>query len=121
MRITVDIKKAYRGAARDFHLHSTFSTTDNRVVLFGPSGSGKTLTLRAIAGLMRPDAGSITLDGRTLCDSAQNVFVPPRDRRIGYLFQDYALFPHLTVAQNVAFGLTPPDSYNNCRSHQKTL
>ena len=107
MRITVDIKKAYRGAARDFHLHSTFSTTDNRVVLFGPSGSGKTLTLRAIAGLMRPDAGSITLDGRTLCDSAQNIFVLPRERRIGYLFQDYALFPHLTVTQNVAFGLTP--------------
>lgn len=107
MRITIDIKKAYRGAARDFHLHSAFSTTDNRVVLFGPSGSGKTLTLRAIAGLMRPDAGKITLDGRVLCDSEAGVFLPPRDRRIGYLFQDYALFPHLTVEQNVAFGLTP--------------
>ena len=107
MRITVDIQKAYRSAARDFHLHSSFAATDNRVVLFGSSGSGKTLTLRAIAGLMRPDTGSISLDGRVLFDTATGVFVPPRERKIGYVFQDYALFPHLTVRQNVAFGLTP--------------
>jgi molybdate transport system ATP-binding protein len=107
MRITVAIKKAYHAATRDFHLDSEFAATDNRVVLFGPSGSGKTLTLRAIAGLMRPDSGVITLDGRVLCDMASGVFVPPRERKIGYVFQDYALFPHLTVRQNVAFGLTP--------------
>jgi len=107
MRITVDIQKAYHSAARDFHLASTFATTDNRVVLFGPSGSGKTLTLRAIAGLMRPDAGTITLDGRVLFDAANKHFVLPRERRIGYVFQDYALFPHLTVHQNVAFALSP--------------
>lgn len=107
MRITVDIRKSYHTATRDFHLHSAFATTDNRVVLFGPSGSGKTLTLRAIAGLMRPHAGSITLDGRVLYDAAAGVFVPPRERKIGYVFQDYALFPHLTVRQNVAFGLSP--------------
>jgi molybdate transport system ATP-binding protein len=107
MRITVDIKKAYHAASRDFHLESTFAATDNRVVLFGPSGSGKTLTLRALAGLMRPDSGFISLDGRVLFDAANHVFVPPRERRIGYVFQDYALFPHLTVRENVAFGLTP--------------
>ena len=107
MRITVDIKKAYRSAAREFHLHAAFATTDNRVVLFGPSGSGKTLTLRSIAGLMRPDAGAITLDGRVIFDSDQDVFLPPRERAIGYVFQDYALFPHLSVRQNVAFGLAP--------------
>ena len=106
MRITVDIQKAYRSAARDFHLHSSFAVSDNRVVLFGSSGSGKTLTLRAIAGLMRPDIGSISLDGRVLLDTNKGLFVPPRERRIGYVFQDYALFPHMTVRQNVAFGLT---------------
>lgn len=107
MRITVGIEKAYKSASRGFHLKADFATTDNRVVLFGPSGSGKTLTLRAIAGLMRPDVGNITLDGRILCDSAKGVFLPPRERKIGYVFQDYALFPHLTVRQNVAFGLRP--------------
>jgi len=107
MRITVAIKKAYHAATRDFHLDASFATTDNRVVLFGPSGSGKTLTLRAIAGLMRPDAGSIRLDGRVLYDAAAGIFLPPRERKIGYVFQDYALFPHLTVRQNVAFGLRP--------------
>jgi len=107
MRITVDITKSYHAATRDFHLHSSFATTDNRVVLFGPSGSGKTLTLRAIAGLMRPDAGSIALDGRVLFDASKSHFLPPRERAIGYVFQDYALFPHLTVRQNVAFGLAP--------------
>ncbi|MFU2208554.1 ABC transporter ATP-binding protein [Solidesulfovibrio sp. C21] len=105
MRITVNITKSYKSAQRDFHLQSEFATTGNRVVLFGPSGSGKTLTLRAIAGLMRPDAGTITVDGRVLVDTAAREFVPPRSRNIGYLFQDYALFPHLTVRQNVGFGL----------------
>jgi molybdate transport system ATP-binding protein len=107
MRITVGIKKAYKSPVRGFHLTADFATSDNRVVLFGPSGSGKTLTLRAIAGLMKPDAGGITLDGRVLCDSAKGVFLPPRERKIGYVFQDYALFPHLTVRQNVSFGLRP--------------
>lgn len=75
-------------------------------VLFGPSGSGKTLTLRALAGLLRPDAGYIRVGGETLFDSGAHVDVPVRDRRIGFMFQDYALFPHLSVADNVAFGLT---------------
>jgi molybdate transport system ATP-binding protein len=107
MRITIGIEKAFKSAARSFHFSASFSTSDNRVVLFGPSGSGKTLTLRAIAGLMRPDSGSISVDGRVLFDSGRKVFLPPRERKIGYVFQDYALFPHLTVRQNVAFGLKP--------------
>lgn len=72
-------------------------------VLIGPSGCGKTSVLRAIAGLERPAAGHIVLDGRVL--AAEGVHVPPEQRRIGMVFQDYALFPHLSVAQNVAFGL----------------
>lgn len=75
-------------------------------VLFGPSGSGKTLTLRALAGLLRPDSGFIRLNGETLFDARAGVNIPVRQRRIGYVFQDYALFPHLSVADNVAFGLT---------------
>jgi len=74
-------------------------------VLFGPSGSGKTTVLRALAGLDRPDAGSITFDGTTWFDAARGVFVPPQTRGVGLLFQEYALFPHLSVAANVRYGL----------------
>jgi molybdate transport system permease protein len=73
--------------------------------LLGPSGSGKTMALRAIAGLETPDRGRIVLHGRVLFDSEQGIDVPARERRVGLLFQNYALFPHLTVAENIAFGL----------------
>jgi molybdate transport system ATP-binding protein len=73
-------------------------------VLFGPSGSGKTTVLRCLAGLDRVDAGHVVFDGTTWDDGARQ-FVRPRHRRVGYLFQDHALFPHLSVADNVAYGL----------------
>ena len=72
-------------------------------VLFGPSGSGKTTLLRMLAGLERPDAGSIVFRERPWFDGARKIHLPPRQRRAGFLFQDYALFPHLTVAENVAY------------------
>ncbi|MEX2447023.1 MAG: ABC transporter ATP-binding protein, partial [Dehalococcoidia bacterium] len=72
--------------------------------LLGPSGCGKTTALRMIAGLLRPDGGTIAIDGRTV--AGQGTHVPPEQRRIGMVFQDFALFPHLTVAKNVAYGLT---------------
>ncbi|MFA9429055.1 ABC transporter ATP-binding protein [Egicoccus sp. AB-alg2] len=72
--------------------------------LLGPSGCGKTTALRTVAGLLSPDGGSITIDGRTV--AGPGVHVPPERRRVGMVFQDYALFPHLTVAKNVAYGLT---------------
>ncbi|MGN6229047.1 MAG: ABC transporter ATP-binding protein [Dyella sp.] len=106
MRLDVDIRRVMADPQRPFALELAFRSDSPRVVLFGPSGSGKSLTLRAIAGLMRPDAGHIGVRGRTLFDDFRGVDVPARERRIGYVFQDYALFPHLTVAQNVAFGLT---------------
>ena len=73
------------------------------LALLGPSGCGKTTTLRLIAGLEEPDAGSLEINGAMMADG--NVFVPPERRRVGMVFQDYALFPHLDIAQNVAFGL----------------
>ncbi len=76
-------------------------------VLFGPSGSGKTTLLRMLAGLERPDAGSIVFRDRTWFDSARGLHLPPQQRRAGFLFQDYALFPHLTVLENIAYAASP--------------
>jgi molybdate transport system ATP-binding protein len=88
-----------------FTLDVAFSAEAPMVALLGPSGSGKTLTLRAVAGAMRPDAGRITLDGDVLFDSDHGVDLPPQRRGVGYVPQEYALFPHLDVAGNVGFGL----------------
>lgn len=81
--------------------------TPGRVaVLFGPSGAGKTTVLRCLAGLDRPEPGRVVFHGETWCDSARRVFLPPQQRRVGLLFQDYALFPHLSAEQNVQYGLS---------------
>ena len=103
----VELHKRFSGDRR-FCLDVCFSADSGKgpVVFFGASGSGKSLTLHCIAGLLRPDAGCVRLGRRTLYDSATNVFLPPRERRVGFMFQDYAIFPHLTVLQNVAYGLT---------------
>jgi molybdate transport system ATP-binding protein len=105
--VTVDIafRRLVASDGRSFALDVGFRSDSRRIALFGPSGSGKSLTLRAIAGLMTPDSGHIDIHGRRLFDAARGVNLPPQRRQVGYLFQDYALFPHLTVAQNVAFGL----------------
>jgi molybdate transport system ATP-binding protein len=88
-----------------FTLEVSWQADDPVVALFGPSGAGKTLTLQCLAGLVRPDSGRIARDGQVLFDSATGVDLPPPARRIGYVFQGYALFPHMTVGENVAFGL----------------
>jgi molybdate transport system ATP-binding protein len=88
-----------------FSLDVAWEAGDGVAVLFGPSGSGKTLTLQCLAGLARPDGGRIAVDGRVLFDAAAGIDVPPQQRRVGYVFQGYALFPHLSVAENVGFGL----------------
>jgi molybdate transport system permease protein len=89
----------------DFRLAVEFTADGPPLGLLGASGSGKTMTLRAIAGLETPDRGRIVLHGRVLFDSERRINVPARERKIGLLFQNYALFPHLTVAENIAFGL----------------
>jgi molybdate transport system ATP-binding protein len=88
-----------------FTLDVAFSTAAEMTALIGPSGSGKTLTLRTIAGIFAPDAGRIVLDGEPLYDSEHDLDLPPQARRVGYVPQQYALFPHLTVEDNVGFGL----------------
>ena len=105
MKWDVAIRKTVGAGAQRFELDVAFRSDVDRLVLFGPSGAGKTMTLKAIAGLVRPDAGRIAMAGATLFDDATGVDVPPRQRDCGYLFQEYALFPHLTVRQNIAFGL----------------
>ena len=104
-RWQVEIRKSLVNGGHRFELDLQFASRAERLVLFGPSGVGKSLTLKAIAGLMRPDAGRIVFDGQALFDANARVDLPARERRLGYLFQEYALFPHLTVRQNVAFGL----------------
>lgn len=106
MTVSVDIRRTVVSGPREFVLNVAFESDERRIALFGPSGSGKTLTVRAIAGLMRPDSGHIEISGRVFFDSEKRVDLAPQARRAGYLFQEYGLFPHLTVAQNICFGLT---------------
>jgi molybdate transport system permease protein len=90
----------------EFTLGVAFRADDDApLAILGPSGAGKTMLLRCIAGLERPDSGRIALDGRVLFDSGRKIDVPSRLRRVGLLFQHFALFPHRTVAENLAFGL----------------
>jgi molybdate transport system ATP-binding protein len=100
-RLEVRVVKRLPG----FTLDVAWTAGDGVAVLFGPSGAGKTLTLQCLAGLLRPDSGRIVVDGRVLFDSTTAVDVRPQARRVGYVFQGYALFPHLSVAENVGFGL----------------
>src|SRR2546422_11108633 len=89
----------------DFTLAVEWRAAEPVVALFGPSGAGKTLTRQRLSGLLRPDSGRIVLNERVFFDGAAGVNLPPPARRLGYVFQGYALFPHLTVAENIAFGL----------------
>ena len=89
------------------------------MAILGPSGCGKTMTLKCIAGLMTPDQGKIILNEQALFDSQQGINLPARERNIGFLFQNYALFPHLTVHENIAFGIKSlPAAQRNERVQQ---
>jgi molybdate transport system ATP-binding protein len=95
---------AIRHRQGDFRLDVRFEAPAGVTALFGPSGSGKSTLVAAIAGLLRPDQGLVAVDGETLLDTAGRLFVPPHRRRIGCVFQDARLFPHLTVRQNLLYG-----------------
>lgn len=99
--LEVQIEKKLPG----FTLDVAFTAGSAPLSILGPSGAGKTMLLRCIAGIVRPDRGRIALDGRVFFDSELGIRIPARDRGLGLLFQHYALFPHHTVAQNIAFGL----------------
>ena len=101
MSLHVDIRKRLGS----FVLESAFEQDGGVLGLLGASGCGKSMTLKCIAGIEKPDEGRIVLDGRVLYDSAARVNLPPQQRQVGYLFQNYALFPNMTVRQNIAVGL----------------
>jgi len=105
MKLDVQMRMSLKAEDRLFQLDVAFQSAKNLIVIFGPSGAGKSVTIQAIAGLIKPDQGRILLDGRVLFDSESGVNLAARERNVAYVFQDYALFPHLTVAQNVAFPL----------------
>ena len=103
--IDLSVQTTLKGKKGSFTLDISLKSSADRLVLFGPSGSGKTLTLQMIAGLIRPRRGRIALDDAVFFDSAKGIDMPARRRRVGYVFQDYALFPHMTVWQNLSFAL----------------
>lgn len=100
MALYVDIEKDFGG----FHLRTQFETEKGVLGILGASGCGKSMTLRCIAGLVKPDRGKILLDGETLFDSERRINLPPQKRRMGLLFQNYALFPNMTLRQNLMTG-----------------
>ena len=106
MELIVNIEKKLR----DFTLRTDFTLGDTTLALLGASGSGKSMTLKCIAGLEHPDSGRIVLNGRTLFDSTKGIDLPPQQRNVGYLFQNYALFPNMTVRENIVFALTGTDA-----------
>ncbi|MEN6326153.1 MAG: ABC transporter ATP-binding protein [Syntrophomonas sp.] len=99
----LDIK--LKKSLRDFNLDVSFSVAHEILAIVGPSGCGKTMTLKCIAGLCQPDEGQVALDNTMLFDSKNKVNLPPRQREVGFVFQNYALFPHMNVADNIAFGI----------------
>ena len=101
MSLEVHIEKKLNG----FTLRSDFAAGSTATAILGASGCGKSMTLRCIAGIVKPDKGRIVLDGRVLFDSGQHIDLPPQQRGVGLLFQNYALFPNMTVEQNILCGL----------------
>ena len=101
MSLEVTITKRFEG----FTLHADFAAGKTAAAILGASGCGKSMTLRCIAGVVKPDSGRIVLDGRVLFDSEKGIDLPPQQRNVGLLFQNYALFPNMTVEQNILCAL----------------
>lgn len=108
--LSVAIRKRFSGGNGNFELHAEFSAPQGISIVFGPSGAGKSTLLDCIAGLTMPDAGRIGMGGRTFFDSSEAANLSSQNRSVGYVFQDLALFPHLTVESNVQYGLAKLES-----------
>jgi len=100
MSLEVDVDHT-RGS---FHIAARFAAAPGLTALFGRSGSGKTTLVDIVGGLVRPDRGRVAVDGQMLLDTERGIFVPSHQRRIGYVFQDSRLFPHLSVRRNLLYG-----------------
>jgi molybdate transport system ATP-binding protein len=117
--LSLQVRKRFQAGAAEFELQVAIEIPPGITILFGPSGAGKTTILDCIAGLATPDSGRIALRNRILFDDETRINVPPQNRGVGYVFQDLALFPHLTVEKNVQYGITSfPPSERRKRSHQ---
>ena len=103
--LTTQLRKRLAAQSQTFNLEVEFPASPGFTILFGPSGAGKTTLLDCVAGLTRPDTGRIAIGDQVLFDSAQRIDFPVAKRRVGYVFQNLALFPHLTVEGNVQYGL----------------
>lgn len=109
MEIEVDITKKFK----DFNFHIDFKAKSSRIGILGASGSGKSLALKSIAGIAKPDFGKISINGNLIFDSEKKIDIKPQKRKVGYLFQNYALFPNMNVAQNILCGAKIPRSEKN--------
>ena len=104
--LKVKLQKAFRAhKLRRFVLDVEFAAPGGVTVIFGPSGSGKTTVLQCLAGLLQPDSGAVSVGDAPLFDLARKINLAPQERRVGYVFQDLALFPHMTAAENIGFGI----------------
>ena len=114
MALSVKLHKKVNG----FSLDIEWEIGNELAVIFGPSGSGKSMTLQLLSGLLQPDSGSIRFDGSIFFDTMQRISLPPQQRNIGYVFQDLALFPHMTAEQNILYGaagISPQDRERRLR------
>ena len=112
----IHLQKTYQSLQREFEINFQLKTNAQNLVLFGPSGAGKTQILKMLSGLVKPDSGFIQFNGIDLFNSQSQLCLTPQERSLAYVFQEYALFPHLTVLENVAFSLN-----KNCWSTRRHL
>src|ERR1700681_2588862 len=107
--LTVALHKRFSDGATNFTLDVAFTIAPGITIIFGPSGAGKTTLLDCVAGLTTPDSGKIAVGKRFFFHRSDGTNLPVQSRKVGYVFQDLALFPHLTVRKNVEYGLTAAD------------
>lgn len=111
MSLSVDITKQFK----NFSLNIQFDTSDKTTGILGASGCGKSMTLKSIAGIITPDSGRIVLNGKVLFDSEKKINLSPQKRKVGYLFQHYALFPNMTVEENIGAGIQEKKETKSCK------